>query len=130
MSAIKFTRLECGAGTAAFLAFIVLGVVPAVYLSLMYLTLKSQSESERMRLRMKILFILNEAPYGTERSYNALRLANALAETDRQIEITIFLTADAVACAKKGQKTPEGSRNLERMLKRFAAGNHQSLLDR
>ena len=44
----RVTTLECGAGTAAFLAFIVLGVVPAVYLSLMYLTLKSQSESERM----------------------------------------------------------------------------------
>ena len=42
-----FTTLECGAGTAAVLAFIVLGAVPAVYLSLMYLTLKSQSESER-----------------------------------------------------------------------------------
>jgi uncharacterized protein involved in oxidation of intracellular sulfur len=77
---------------------------------------------------MKILFILNDAPYGTERSYNALRLASALAEADQQAEITIFLTADAVACAKKGQKTPEGSRNLERILKRFAAGNHQLLL--
>jgi hypothetical protein len=41
----QFTTLECGAGTAGFLAFIVLGVVPAVYLSLMYLTLKSESES-------------------------------------------------------------------------------------
>ena len=44
----QFTTLQCGAGTAAFLAFIVLGVVPAVYLSLMYLTFRSQSESERM----------------------------------------------------------------------------------
>jgi hypothetical protein len=44
----QFTTLECGAGTAGFLAFFVLGVVPAVYLSLMYLTLRSQSESERM----------------------------------------------------------------------------------
>ncbi len=44
----QFTTLECGAGTAGFLAFIVLGVVPAVYLSLMYLTLKSQAERERM----------------------------------------------------------------------------------
>jgi uncharacterized protein involved in oxidation of intracellular sulfur len=77
---------------------------------------------------VKILFILNDTPYGTERSYNALRLANALAETDPESEITIFLTADAVACAKKGQKTPEGSRNLERMLKRFAGGNHRLLL--
>lgn len=44
----QFTTLECGAGRAGFLAFIVLGAVPAVYLILMYLTLKSQSESERM----------------------------------------------------------------------------------
>jgi hypothetical protein len=44
----QFATLECGAGTAGFLAFIVLGVVPAVYLSLMYLTLKSQAERERM----------------------------------------------------------------------------------
>ena len=27
---------------------------------------------------MKVLFILNDPPYGTERCYNALRLANAL----------------------------------------------------
>jgi hypothetical protein len=43
----QFTNLGCGPGTAAFLAFIVLGVVPAVYMVLMYLTLKSQSDSER-----------------------------------------------------------------------------------
>jgi len=79
-------------------------------------------------LAMKVLFILNDPPYGTERSYNALRLANALADADTAIEITIFLTADAVACAKKGQKTPEGSRNLERMLRRFVGGNHQLLV--
>jgi sulfur relay (sulfurtransferase) complex TusBCD TusD component (DsrE family) len=29
---------------------------------------------------MKYLFILNDQPYGTERSYNGLRLENALAE--------------------------------------------------
>ena len=44
----QFTALECGPGPAAFLAFVVLGVVPAVYLSLMYLTFRSQSETERM----------------------------------------------------------------------------------
>ncbi|MFA6268147.1 MAG: DsrE family protein [Pseudolabrys sp.] len=77
---------------------------------------------------MKILVILNDTPYGTERSYNALRLANALADTDPASEITIFLTADAVTCAKKGQKTPEGSRNVERMLKRFAGGHHRLLV--
>ncbi len=43
----QFTTLECGAATAGFLAFVVLGVVPLVYLVLMYLTLKGQSDSER-----------------------------------------------------------------------------------
>jgi hypothetical protein len=43
----QFTTLECGAGTAGALALIVLGVVPIVYLALMYLTLKGQADSER-----------------------------------------------------------------------------------
>jgi uncharacterized protein involved in oxidation of intracellular sulfur len=77
---------------------------------------------------VNILFILNDTPHGTERGYNALRLANAVVEADPVSEITIFLTADAVACAKTEQKTPEGSRNLERMLKRFAGSNHQLLV--
>jgi uncharacterized protein involved in oxidation of intracellular sulfur len=77
---------------------------------------------------MKTLFILNDPPYGTERSYNALRLANALLKTDPSIEVTLFLMADAVSCAKKAQKTPDGYYNLERMLKRFAAGRHEVLL--
>ncbi len=77
---------------------------------------------------MKILFILNDPPYGTERCYNALRLANALLKNDPAAEVTVFLMADAVSCAKKAQKTPEGYYNLERMLKRFAVGNHKLLL--
>jgi hypothetical protein len=43
----QFSTLGCGPGTAGVLAFIVLGVMPTVYLVLMYLTLRSQSESER-----------------------------------------------------------------------------------
>lgn len=31
---------------------------------------------------MKYLFILNDWPYGTERSYNGLRITNALAKTE------------------------------------------------
>ncbi|MDP2324779.1 MAG: DsrE family protein [Gammaproteobacteria bacterium] len=77
---------------------------------------------------MKILFILNDAPYGTERTYNGLRLALALAKTDPSAEVTVFLMADAVAAAKKGQKTPEGYYNIERMLKRFSTGNYKILL--
>jgi uncharacterized protein involved in oxidation of intracellular sulfur len=77
---------------------------------------------------MKMLFILNDPPYGTERCYNALRLANALLKSDPATEITVFLMADAVACAKRAQKTPEGYYSLERMLKRFATGAHKLLL--
>ena len=47
-----------------------------------------------------------------------LRMAHALAKNDPQAQITVFLMADAVLCAKDGQKTPEGYYNLERMLRR------------
>lgn len=66
---------------------------------------------------MKTLLILNDPPYGTERVYNGLRVAHALARHDPQAEITVFLMADAVLTAKAGQKTPDGYYNLERMLK-------------
>lgn len=68
---------------------------------------------------MKYLIILNDPPYGTERSYNGLRLAISLTKrTD--MEVKVFLMADSVACGKVGQKTPEGYYNLERMLKGLA----------
>lgn len=70
---------------------------------------------------MKVLFILNDPPYGTERCYNALRLAHALRKTDPDADVTVFLMADAVIAARKGQKTPDGYYNMERMLKRVAA---------
>lgn len=65
---------------------------------------------------MKTLFILNDPPYGTERSYNGLRLAGALAKREGQ-EVKLFLIGDASACAKKGQKVPPGFYNTELMLK-------------
>jgi len=77
---------------------------------------------------MKALIILNDPPYGTERCYNALRLANALAKNDPTAAVTVFLMADAVSCGKKGQKTPDGYYNFERMLKRFTTGSHRILL--
>jgi uncharacterized protein involved in oxidation of intracellular sulfur len=70
---------------------------------------------------MKILFILNDPPYGTERCYNALRLAHTLLKKAPEAEITVFLMADAVIAARKGQKTPDGYYNMERMLKRVLA---------
>lgn len=64
---------------------------------------------------MNILVILNDPSYGTERSYNGLRLAKALCNTDTKV--TVFLMADAVICAKRGQKVPQGFYNIELMLK-------------
>jgi uncharacterized protein involved in oxidation of intracellular sulfur len=77
---------------------------------------------------MKALFIINDPPYGTERVYNALRLAHALLKKEPQTEVTVFLMADAVIAAKAGQKTPDGYYNVERMLKRVLAANGKVLL--
>jgi uncharacterized protein involved in oxidation of intracellular sulfur len=65
------------------------------------------------------LFIVNDAPYGNERAYNALRLAAALAARDGQA-VRLFLMADAVGCARSGQKVPEGYYNLQLMLGKVA----------
>lgn len=65
---------------------------------------------------MKTLFILNEAPYGNECSYNMLRMIGSLSKRENQ-EIRIFLIGDAVSCAKHGQRVPQGYYNIEIMLK-------------
>lgn len=62
------------------------------------------------------LFVLNDAPYGDERSYNALRWAVAVLKRSPG-SVRVFLMGDAVACAVKGQTTPDGFYNVERMLK-------------
>jgi len=76
---------------------------------------------------MKFLLVLNDPPYGSERCYNALRLALALHKTDAHPEIVIFLMADAVVAAKAGQKTPAGYYRLKSMLK-AAVGHGEVLL--
>lgn len=63
----------------------------------------------------KTLFILNDPPYGTERDYNALRLAAALARREGE-EVRVFLIGDASTCARRGQKVPQGYYNVEVML--------------
>ena len=65
---------------------------------------------------MKTLIIINDAPYGTEKAYNALRIAMAIQKENEEVEIKIFLLADAVFCALPNQKTPNGYYNIERML--------------
>ena len=64
---------------------------------------------------MNVLVVLNDPPYGTERSYNGLRLAMSLSKRD-DVDVHVFLLGDAVSCAVAGQKVPNGYYNLERML--------------
>jgi uncharacterized protein involved in oxidation of intracellular sulfur len=71
---------------------------------------------------VKTLFILNDPPYGSERSYNGLRLAGALSKTPEG-EVRVFLIGDAVACAKVGQKVAEGFYNIQLMLNRIVRNN-------
>ena len=66
---------------------------------------------------MKMLFIINDAPYGTEKAYIALRMAMSLQKEHPSTEVLIFLMADAVTSAVPGQSTPQGYYNIERMLK-------------
>lgn len=64
-----------------------------------------------------MLFILNDPPYGTERSYNALRLARqVLKRGEGRASVKLFLLGDAAACAKAGQKVPPGYYNIGDML--------------
>jgi uncharacterized protein involved in oxidation of intracellular sulfur len=65
---------------------------------------------------MKTLLILNDAPYGSERSYNGLRLALSLVKRESET-VRVFLMGDAVTCAVRGQKTPDGYYNVERMIR-------------
>ena len=66
---------------------------------------------------MNILILINDAPYGTEKAYNALRLAMTFQKDHPSVQASVFLMADAVACAVPSQNTPQGYYNIERMLK-------------
>lgn len=64
---------------------------------------------------MKALIVLNDPPYGTERTYNGLRLGGSLSRQEG-VEVRIFLIGDAVSSAKAGQTVPNGYYNVERMI--------------
>ena len=66
---------------------------------------------------MEILIILNDAPYGSERTFQGLRMADAMLKIEDEADVTVYMSNDAVLSAKKGQKTPDGYYNVERMLK-------------
>ena len=65
------------------------------------------------------LFIINDGPYGNERAYNALRLALNLVKRPG-VAVRVFMTGDGVQCARRGQQTPQGYYNVERMVKSLA----------
>lgn len=64
-----------------------------------------------------ILIFINDAPYGSEKAYNALRLAIQLGKEHESVRVRVFLMADAAACALANQATPNGYYNIERMLR-------------
>ena len=68
---------------------------------------------------MRILLVVNGPAYGSDETYNAVRLAVALGRRE-DADVTLFLMGDAVTCAVSGQKTPDGFYRLDRMLAGFA----------
>jgi len=66
---------------------------------------------------MKLTIIVNDAPYGIEKPWNAFRLASTSSTEEIGMEVNLFLMGDAITSAKKGQKTPDGYYNMEKMLR-------------
>jgi len=77
---------------------------------------------------MKVLIIVNDAPYGSEKAYNALRLAMMLQRDHKDAALRVFLLGDAVTAALSGQQTPQGYYNIERMLSEVVNGGAEVLL--
>jgi uncharacterized protein involved in oxidation of intracellular sulfur len=65
---------------------------------------------------MNLTIIVNDPPYGSEKPWNALRLASTAATGEDPMKVRVFLMGDSVAAAKRGQNTPEGFYNMEKML--------------
>ncbi len=64
---------------------------------------------------MKTLFILNDAPYGSERTYNGLRFAGMLSKQEGNV-VKVFLIGDGASSAHRNQKVPQGFYNIGDML--------------
>jgi uncharacterized protein involved in oxidation of intracellular sulfur len=71
---------------------------------------------------MKVTIVLNDAPYGSEKAFNALRLALFLQKEHKDLDLRIFLLQDAPYCAIPNQAPPAGFYNVEEMLKRIIDG--------
>lgn len=74
-----------------------------------------------VRTKTQILFLLNDAPYGSERLYNGVRVAQALAVRE-EAEVRIFMFGDSVGGAVANQQVPKGYYNVGSMV--AAAARH------
>lgn len=63
------------------------------------------------------LFIINDSPHGSQRAYNGLRLAAALA---RKTEVRVFLLGDGVICGLGGLAPAHADYHPQEMLKQIA----------
>lgn len=61
-----------------------------------------------------VTIVLQDAPYGNEKVWNALRLSQALISVGSKVRI--FLYGDSVVAAKRGQSPPKGYYNVGEML--------------
>lgn len=67
-------------------------------------------------MTQKLLFIFNESPYGTEKTFNSLRLATNLQEEyGNQIEMKLFFFSDSVIAGLAGQNPNEGA-NIQQVV--------------
>ncbi len=66
---------------------------------------------------MILTIIVNDAPYGIEKPWNAFRLASTSCTEEIGFNVNLFLMGDSVGSANKGQKTPDGYYNMAKALK-------------
>jgi uncharacterized protein involved in oxidation of intracellular sulfur len=64
---------------------------------------------------VKVLLVINGAAYGSDATFNAIRLAGVLGKRDG-VAVRVFLMGDGVTCAVAGQSVPNGYYHLDRML--------------
>lgn len=64
-----------------------------------------------------ILIMINDAPYGTEKDYDAFRSAIVIQRDHAEVQANVFLMADAVGCAIPNQNTVQDYYNVVRMVK-------------
>ena len=81
------------------------------------MALETVIECHSNPVHMKLTIIVNDAPYGIEKPWNAFRLASTSSTEEIGMSVNLFLMGDSIVSAKKGQKTPDGYYNMEKMLK-------------